>query len=188
MIVDLILIIMIIYLIGFLPSFFSGLSSITIPDIATVVLAFATVVLAYYTFMLYQETKRMRLAQIQPEISIYISSEERFRVFYLTIKNIGPGAAHNIRFSVNPDFLVGSRTANKRLADLVIMRDGIGYMSPNQEFKFFLLWLSDYIMLPIRDEAPILDISVSYNSSFGETYHKSYHFDFSIFKDLIHAG
>lgn len=181
MMVDLILIIMIIYLIGFLPSFFSGLSSITIPDIATVVLAFATVVLAYYTYMLYQESKQMRLARIRPEIALYITPQKQWINFInLTIKNIGPGTAYNVKFSVNPEFLYGFRDQNKRLADAPLIKKGLDYMAPNQDYSFLLFSVMDYK----GESLPILDMTVFYENVLRENCRKDFHFDFSFFMDL----
>ena len=159
-----------------MPVLFSGMASTSIPDFATVVLAGATVVLAYFTYMLYQETKKMRLAQIQPEIALYISPQKQWiNLVDLIIKNIGPGTAYNIRFSVSPEFLVGHRDSKSRLADLPIIRNGIGYMGPSQEYAFFLFFILDYKGQP----QPILDVSVFYESVFGTEYKKDFHFDFS---------
>jgi hypothetical protein len=156
-------------------------NSTIILAISTVILALSTIALAYFTFMLYSETKKMRLTQIQPEISIFISPQRQWiNLIDLTIKNTGPGTAYDVKFSVSPDFYFGLRKGYDLLKDLPLIKNGISYMSPNQEFKFLLLCLMDYH----GKESPKLNISVSYRSSFNEKYTKDYFIDFSIFHDL----
>ncbi len=147
--------------------------------IFTVVLALATVALAYYTYMLFNETKKMREIQIQPEISMRVPPEKQWiNLIDLTIKNTGPGTAHNVKFFLNSDFYCGFRKENKKLGDLTIMKDVIPYMSSNQEFKFLLFNIMDF------DIPPKLDLSVSYESSLGIKYKKDVYIDFSIYTDL----
>lgn len=172
---------MINYLFSFLLSLFSGLNSTMILAISTVVLTGATIALAYFTLLLYRETRTMRLAQIRPEISMYISPEKQWiNLIDLVIKNTGPGTAYNVSFSVNSEFYCGHRIRNKRLADLNLIKNGVTIMSPNQEFKFLLIFLLDYK----GQSLPVLDLSVSYESSSGEKYEKNYNVDFSILLDL----
>nr|WP_319375244.1 hypothetical protein [uncultured Methanoregula sp.] len=162
-------------------SIFNEPNSTFILAISTVILAFATIALAYFTFMLYNETKKMRITQVQPEISIYISPEKQWiNLIDLIIKNTGPGIAYNIRFAVSPDFHYGLTKGENLLKDLPLIKNGISYMSPNQEFKFLLLCLTDYKY----PDYPKLNISVTYKGSFDEQYTKDYFIDFSIIHNL----
>jgi hypothetical protein len=148
---------------------------------ATVALVLATIAVAYFTFVLSNETKRMRLSQLQPEIIVYTSPERQWVNFIdLTIKNNGPGPAHNVKFSVSPNFYFGLKSENKLLKDLPLIKNGISYMGTNQEFKFLLLFLLDYK----GQDYPKLNISISYESSFGAKYTHDIFIDFSIFDDL----
>jgi hypothetical protein len=149
--------------------------------IATVILALATIALAYFTYMLYVETKRMRLIQTSPDISIFTSPESSWRnLIDLSIKNTGSGTAYNVTFSINSEFLYGLRSNKLLLRELPLIKNGLSCMSAGQEFKFFLLLIDDY-----KDhELPILDLSVSYKDADGNTTSKNYKFDFSIYRDL----
>jgi hypothetical protein len=149
---------------------------------ANVILAVATIGLLYFSYMLYIETKKMRVLQTQPEISIYTSRHPRIVNFInLTIKNTGPGTAYNVKFSVNQDVYCGPKQMNKLLKDLPLIRDGLQTMSPNQEFQFLLTHLLDYS----ESTVPSLVILVSYQSIDGIEYNKTYNFDLTVYWGLI---
>jgi hypothetical protein len=68
--------------------------SLTAFEWYTILLSFGIVILtsvyAYFTYALFVETRKMREIQINPNISIYLSSEKRILVFKnLVIANIG---------------------------------------------------------------------------------------------------
>lgn len=164
-----------------LVSIFNEQNSTIILAFATVILAVATIALAYFTFMLYNETKLMRLMQVQPEISIYISHEKQWiNLIDLIIRNTGPGTAYDLQFKVSPDFPFGVMKDKEYLKDLPLIKNGISYMSPDQEYKFLLLCLTDFKF----PNYPKLNISVSYMSSFNQKFTKDYFIDFSILHDL----
>jgi hypothetical protein len=65
----------------------------------------ATLILAAGTLILALETKRMRLAQTEPEIFANLQpQEDKVKVIDLVIGNSGNGTALNITFEVYPDF------------------------------------------------------------------------------------
>ena len=85
------------------------------------VVCITTVVYAWITGRMFYETKKMREAQTEPNISLSImSKEEHAHLKDLEIQNIGFGPAYNIKFEVIPDF---QYTKRKMLSELNIMKN-----------------------------------------------------------------
>lgn len=71
----------------------------------TGIVAKSTFVYAVLTWRLVSETKRLRVAQTEPMVSVtYHPREEWINFSDFRIKNVGAGPALEIKFEVEPDF------------------------------------------------------------------------------------
>ena len=104
--------------------------------IFTFIVAISTVVYAILTWKLVSETRALRKAQTEPKLSISLENNKvAFGFVDLVIKNIGYGPAYNISFKVEPDF---EYQKGEFLSELGLIKHGIKYLAPQQEYRFFL--------------------------------------------------
>lgn len=98
------------------------------------ILAFITFISAFIAFKSYQETKKMRELQSDPEVVIYFEIYQ-LNTIYLVIENIGSGSAYNISFQVssNLENIFGSH-----IKDLRMLYRGIKYLGPGMKRKSFI--------------------------------------------------
>jgi len=160
---------------GFLPNDWS--------PIATIVIAIATTIYVIFTWQLMNETRKMRKVQSEPIISIFYEQREGCGCWIdLVIKNIGLGAAYNLKFNIIPDFLCGIGPDTKNLSKLNIIEKGIPYLAPGQEYRFLLTILDK--MDQKRISQPF-NIHVAYENFLKERFEREYIIDFSIWDGLI---
>ena len=87
----------------------------------------STFVYAILTWRLVRETKRIRLAQIEPMVSVTYHPREEWNSFIdFRIKNIGAGPALDIKLDVAPDF---EYMPDKWLSKLNLFQKGIKFQS-----------------------------------------------------------
>jgi hypothetical protein len=136
-----------------------------------------TSVYAYFTYKLFSETRKMREIQINPKLSIYLSSEQRvLKMKNLVIANIGLGPAYNIKFKLSPDFTLFD---GKLLSEIHLIKTGIPYMAPNYKYEFLL---TDVNYQKYADNC--FTIEVNYQNSLKETLLDVFLMDFSLWKNL----
>ncbi|PKL57955.1 MAG: hypothetical protein CVV34_04830, partial [Methanomicrobiales archaeon HGW-Methanomicrobiales-5] len=112
----------------------------------TGVVAASTVVYAILTWKLVSETQKMREAQTEPKISVFVETHPKFFLIKnLVIRNIGLGTAYNLKFSVFPDF----KTYNcGMLSEMTIIKNGIPHLPPNNSYNFTLVNISRHYSDP----------------------------------------
>lgn len=143
----------------------------------------ATVVYAILTWKLVSETKKMREAQTEPNISVTIQPREEWINFIdMIIQNIGLGPAYNIKFKINPDF---EYAKGMSLSELGFMRNGLKYLAPNQKLQFFLTSMVENFEEKTKT---LFEIKVSYQNSASKTYEDLYLIDFSQLVGLSQLG
>lgn len=146
------------------------------------VVAVATAVYAYLTWLLVDETKEMRKAQTEPNISITIEPREDWINFMdMKIMNIGSGPAYDIKFETTPDF---ECFKGKFLSKIKIMQ-GIKYLAPNQKIQFFLTSLTEDFEEKIKNP---FAIKVTYKNKLDEKFTESFAIDFSQFEGMLQLG
>lgn len=102
------------------------------------IVAFSTLVYAILTWRLVSETRRMRLAQTEPMVSVtYLVRQHGVNYVDFCVKNVGAGPAFDIQLAVEPD----SRTFDRKLTELNIFKNGITYLGPGDERRFFLTFM-----------------------------------------------
>ena len=147
------------------------------------IVAIATIVYAILTWELVSETKKMRESQTEPKVSVTIQPREEWINFIdMVIQNIGLGPAYNIKFEVSPDF---EYTKGGFLSNLGFIKNGLGYLSPNQKLQFFLTSLSENF--EVKTKKPF-KIKVTYQNSLGKKYEDVYIIDFSQLIGLSQLG
>jgi hypothetical protein len=120
----------------------------------------STVVYAILTWRLASETIKMRKAQTEPKISIYLQPcQASFHFFDLVVKNIGAGPAYDVKFKILEEFDVKE---GRKLSEMDFIKEGIKYMPPNYSIiSFFLGVLGQYNEIIDKN----LQIKVIYNNS-----------------------
>lgn len=167
---------------GFNHSTFINQNSGLIMLIFTGVVAFATAIYAYLTWLLVYETKEMRKAQTEPNISITVEPREEWINFIdMKIMNIGSGPAYDIKFETTHDF---ECFKGKFLSKMKIMQ-GIKYLAPNQKIQFFLTNLTEEFEEKIKNP---FTIKVTYKNKLDENFTEPFVIDFSQFEGMSQLG
>jgi hypothetical protein len=149
----------------------------------SLIVALSTVFYAILTGRLVSETRKVREAQTEPNVSVTISSKEEMTYLKdILIQNIGLGTAYNIKFEVEPDF---EYSKGRMLSEVNLIKNGLHYLAPNQKITFFIASIPEIFM---KKEKSFFQIKVNYENKFGKTYKDTYPLDFSEFFDLRHAG
>lgn len=158
------------------------------PDVLLLVfsglVALSTVVYAALTWKLVAETRKMREAQTEPRVSVFVEFNDQFFAGVdLVIRNVGQGPAYDICFAFQGDPTVF--TADRPLDQLPIIRNGLSYLAPNQTFRFLLgALVGQHFERAMRSP---WRFDVTYGSQAGRSRRDSYTVDFSQFAQL-HVG
>jgi hypothetical protein len=159
---------------GAITVFFSGL------------VAMSTTVYAVLTWVLVSETRKMREAQTEPNISISLQQRGRWGdLLDLVIQNIGLGEAFDVKFEVKTDFRINSpmKQYQNPFQDLNIIKNGLNHIAPNQSYVFFLT------SARAVETVPSFEIKVHYKNNGGVLLpEKIYQIDFSTFTGIIQGG
>ncbi len=130
------------------------------------IVAFSTLVYAILTWKLVKETKIMRKSQIEPYIVAYLDvAESRADIVFLKIKNIGPGVAKNVVFTIIKDIDYKEAIPLKKFG---YFSDGIAYFPPEHEDKFLLFSLQEGNTKAKLDD--YITIRIAYNNIFKELH------------------
>jgi hypothetical protein len=153
--------------------FFSGL------------VALSTLVYAVLTWKLVTETRRMREAQTEPKVSVFVELNDHVsRGVDLVIRNVGQGPAFDIRFAFQGDPAVFADDCP--LDQLPIIKNGLSYLAPNQTFRFMLgVLVGQYFERAMRSS---WSFDVTYGNEAGRSRRDSYTVDFSQFAQLYVGG
>lgn len=148
--------------------------------ISTVSLIIVTLIYVILTWNISKETKIMRMAQTEPNISAIIQSEEGCINFIdLIIKNIGLGPAYKVKFEIKPDY--EDRILGGKLSEIGFIKNGLPYFAPNQEFKIFLTTMAESYEEKMKKT---FEITIIYESIIHKTYSDTYSIDFSQMRGL----
>lgn len=151
--------------------------------LSAVVLTIITAVYVYLTGWLAKESQAMRLALLQPELAVYLSSAEGSPLFLLLrIENIGSGPAYRLRFSTDRPF----QTENGMdLRELGIFRKGLSFLAPKQRIEHFLISaigkFEQLIKVPLK-------VAVEYRDVLGKNHTRDFVLDFGEFENITTLG
>ena len=164
----------------------AALGGMTTAD--TWLLVFSGIVLFQRSFMrflgrLVSETKRLRVAQTEPMVSVtYHPREEWINFIDFSIKNVGAGPALDIRLEVDPDF---EYVKDKWLSELNLFKNGLKYLGPNEERRFFLTSLTE------DGDAKVgtpFEVRVTYRGTIGGQKTDQFVINFSEWEGLMQLG
>ena len=146
--------------------------------------ALSTLVYAVLTWKLVTETRKMREAQTEPKVSVFVELNDQFFAGVdLVIWNVGQGPAHNIHFAFQGDPAVFGD--DRPLDQLPVIKNGLSYLAPNQTFRFMLgALVGQHFERAIRSP---WSFDVTYGNQAGRAHRDSYTVDFSQFAQL-HVG
>lgn len=115
----------------------------TITLIFSLSVAISTAIYAILTWRLTSETVKMRKAQTEPQVAMYLQPcQASFSFFDLIVKNIGSGPAYDVKFEVIEEFDVKE---GRKLSEVDFIKEGIAYMPPNYNIvSFFFGVLGQY--------------------------------------------
>lgn len=103
----------------------------------TVVIAIATIAYAALTWFLVRETRRLREAQVEPLVGVFLRTSEPWSISLdFVIRNFGPGPAHDLRLEIQAD--VDDLRKHMARIDPILAFKEISYLAPAQEVRFFL--------------------------------------------------
>lgn len=141
--------------------------------IFSAVVALATVAYAALTLFLVRETIRLREAQTEPEIVVYLQpSEHANRAIDIVVKNIGAGSAHNLVWSFDTNApLIKERGTN---LDKMKFFEGVTYFAPAQVFSSFFGTGPDLLREPVP---PALKMVLKYENRNKKQYTREFIID-----------
>jgi hypothetical protein len=142
----------------------------------------STAVYAFLTWKLVNETRRMRKAQTDPEISVSLVQNDKATIEFieLVIENIGLGPAYGIKFEVIKDFTL----SNRMLSEVGFIKNGISYFSPKQPMK---LSVASFIHdKELADKS--IELKVIYSNSIAEQFTRKFILNFSQFSFFTQVG
>jgi hypothetical protein len=167
-------------------AFINGNSGAVTAVFAAVV-AISGVVYAIMAWGLVSETRRIRIAQIEPKIEITLELLDfAADIVQLHVKNIGPGPAKNVRFTSGA--ISGGKAAESILHEFgkaSFLKTGLNYFSPGNALH------SGYVRMAREIEAEtasVLAYDVEYESVTGRKYKERITIDMSELKGINHLG
>ena len=152
----------------------------------TGVVSASTGTYAFLTWKLVSETKKLRRAQTEPRVSVYVELSEQAGNgrMDLVIVNEGPGPAENIRigFKGDPTYFNDERPIDQ----LPVIKNGLRYLGPYRKFRIILGWLFGEDYERAVKESWFFDLR--YKNAVGDSISEGFVVDFSQFSGLILAG
>ena len=144
----------------------------------TAVVAVSTVVYAVLTAFLVRETAQMRRAQTEPSLSVYFLPKEEFaNLGHLHIKNIGLGAAFDLRISITPEgSAAGCDLLLNDFLKVKTFAKGLNYLAPGQILRSGFTSMAENYQEKIK---AVLQVSLSYKSADGTKRSETFRVDFS---------
>jgi hypothetical protein len=141
------------------------------------VVAAATVFYALLTRALVAETRRMREAQTEPQVTIRVESSEQWINFLmLIIENIGGGAAYELRLAATPDF---EDVPGRPLSAFGPFKHGVRMLAPRQRISTLLVNIVGRASEIEHPEEPLaFSVRAQYRGALGKQYDESFPIDF----------
>lgn len=151
------------------------------------VVAISTVVYARLTSSLVDETKRMRRAQTEPALAVYVTPHVRhINLIELVIKNIGLGPAKEITWDLRAD-MAQLEKRKMKFHQMAIFK-AIHFFPPGEEIRFLFGSANDLLGENSSDPLPAFHIIAKYKTASGEARSDDFLIDVSVFLGLSRLG
>lgn len=142
----------------------------------------ATVVYALLTASLVRETKRMRRAQTDPDVAVYLEHDENnIGVLHFVVRNIGSGPAYDLKFQLKE--MQMNDWAAESIQRLSLWDKGLPYLAPGSSIRtvagaVFQEGAKDFT----------ISVSVSYESADRGKRSSMYVLDFANYTGITQLG
>lgn len=148
------------------------------------IVATSTAVYAVLTWKLTTETRKMRKAQTEPRVSVYLQPDEETQgIFHLVIENVGMGPAYDIKFDIDNDI---ERIPGYPLSKNGFFERGISFLPPHLRYTiFFKTWIGEDYESVINTQ---VNVTINYRDYSGIEYSDNYCIDISQFRDMLRVG
>lgn len=124
-------------------------------------------------YFLLRETRILREVETFPEMTITLEkSLESQSLFDIVVRNIGKGAAYNIKFDFDSNASLINQKDQVNINHWGIFK-GLRFFGPNQEYRSFF---GDLSIFKITNTIPLL-ISVQYQNHRGKKFRNEYLID-----------
>ena len=145
--------------------------------------AASTVVYAILTCRLVSETRSLRKAQTDPQVSVRVESDrgDHDGLLELVIRNHGGGAAQNITLGFEGD--PAHFGTNYPIDQMAIIADGIHYLEPHGIWQIPLGWFNDEAKFERAMQNPWV-FNVEYEDPLGNVKTDVFTIDFRQFSGL----
>lgn len=87
-----------------------------------------------FAYFLLRETIKLRKVETEPEISIFLEQISSGGNFNIVVKNIGKGAAYDIKFNYSLDPVDQEKLKYFKIEELGFF-NGVKYMAPDQQYR-----------------------------------------------------
>lgn len=132
--------------------------------VATVILAVLTAANVALTRKTVIEMQQARISQDRPQVIVDADMSDQW-MLDVVVKNIGSGAARNIRFEFSHPLVTGGSGGEREpLSELAHFKDGIDYLAPGAELR--TAWSTFAILTPIL-EAKGLENGITITSKYS---------------------
>ena len=149
----------------------------------SLVVAVSTVFYVILTRSLVKETKKLRRAQTEPMISIYLKPREEYLNWIeLVVENIGAGPAFDVRVTPKSDMKC---FGNKDLSSFGFVKNGIRYLGVNQCYRVFIVDMTEDVDEKLQIKIPI---KVIFKGTENREIVRDYVLGFSQFEGLNQLG
>jgi hypothetical protein len=140
----------------------------------TAIVSIATCAYAILTIILVKETIRLREAQTEPEIIIYLQPSENLpSIFDIVVKNIGGGTAYNIKWEFDKNAILAKERGSS-LDQQNFFTKGASYFAPGQIYHSVV---GTGIELLKEPAPPPLLMQANFENRQQKKYHREYLID-----------
>ncbi|MFN8584877.1 MAG: hypothetical protein U0446_06120 [Dehalococcoidia bacterium] len=151
------------------------------------IVALATVVYAILTWRLTSETARLRKAQTEPSLHIWVEpSPEWINIIFLYVANVGAGLATNIHFRFDHDSgSTGARLLVEDFTKSQFLTRGLQQLGPGQQLRSAN---SSFVGSFDEKIRAVINVAVTYEGPSGRRHNARYVLDFSEFEGMHQFG
>jgi len=147
--------------------------------LATMCLAFAALIGITTNLRTVNEMEKTRKVQTTPSIVAYFDNPTSILIEFV-VKNIGYGAAKEVRLNIDPPLLDHK---NRNISELSLFKEGIKFFPPNREFRQIVGTSRQFF----DKDAPRplqYELLMSYQDAEGNMYEQAISLDLSVYRDL----
>jgi len=153
--------------------------------IFTFFVTMSTVVYALLTRKLTTETIKMRKAQTDPKLTVYLKHNDAgIHFLNFVVENIGTGQAYDVKMTVIKEPELKKKNGNM-LKELGIIQHGLKHIAPRQKIE---TWYMSFIGIYEQVINDSIEISIEYKNDSKENISEYFIINFSQFGNINQLG